>query len=620
MFGGGGTAFVVTIVAADGVSIFYVVSARPSLHPGFFFAPQRSHLPPAHSLVFRLAILLLMLLSMPLPSFLPTCPVLPCRSIVLKIFPVHDPGVKNHLRFPFSVLLHISSTFTCGTSLLRVCLCPCEPYKYTYPAHDLFEHPSDRNLARHSMLPRILRAGHRCHFYSPNTKMFFVKNVPLRSPYSTTNSSQSESPKTQKIPPTLPKRRRRPLRAFVLITLGALLFVSIKDYQETAAGIGEKELVRPTSWPLYLYSYLPLNTLSRLWGSFNNITLPVPLREPGFKLYSFLFGVNLDEMQDPDLTHYKNLGEFFYREIKQECRPVDPTALVVSPSDGRVLKFGKVNPDGGIEQVKGMTYKLEALLGASESQQVAHSMSLTYEDAHSDLHRNHDSDDIFLSHLRNNTNHDCTARAQDMDQQSLVTFSQQGEKSYLHPSTSHIMNASVALTPTTKETDLFYAVIYLAPGDYHRFHSPVTWVSTLRRHFVGELYSVAPYFQKAFTNLFVLNERVALLGYWKYGFFSMTPVGATNVGSIKINFDKDLVTNTTMLNGKKLKKNTCYEAHYSNASSLLKGEPLVKGQEMGGFMLGSTVVLVFEAPKDFKFTLHENQYVKMGQCIGELNN
>ena len=48
---------------------------------------------------------------------------------------------------------------------------------------------------------------------------------------------------------------------------------------------------------------------------------------------------------------------------------------------------------------------------------------------------------------------------------------------------------------------------------------------------------MSPYIAKRLHNLFVLNERVALLGRWKYGFFSMIPVGATNVGSIKINFD-----------------------------------------------------------------------------------
>jgi phosphatidylserine decarboxylase len=54
----------------------------------------------------------------------------------------------------------------------------------------------------------------------------------------------------------------------------------------------------------------------------------------------------------------------------------------------------------------------------------------------------------------------------------------------------------------------------------------------------GELFSVSPYMAKRLENLFVLNERVALLGRWRYGFFGMVPVGATNVGSIKINFDQ----------------------------------------------------------------------------------
>ena len=103
---------------------------------------------------------------------------------------------------------------------------------------------------------------------------------------------------------------------------------------------------------------------------------------------------------------------------------------------------------------------------------------------------------------------------------------------------------------------LFFTVIYLAPGDYHRFHSPTAWVVEKRRHFqgtqffppfmahadargmIGELFSVSPWVAKRVENLFVLNERVAMLGRWRHGFFGMVPVGATNVGSIKINFDQ----------------------------------------------------------------------------------
>lgn len=80
----------------------------------------------------------------------------------------------------------------------------------------------------------------------------------------------------------------------------------------------------------------------------------------------------------------------------------------------------------------------------------------------------------------------------------------------------------------------FYCVVYLAPGDYHRFHSPCHWTVHTRRHFPGELYSVNPSVTKWFDNLFVLNERVSLLGTWMHGFFSYTAVGATMVGSIKV--------------------------------------------------------------------------------------
>jgi len=171
-------------------------------------------------------------------------------------------------------------------------------------------------------------------------------------------------------------------------------------------------------------------------------------------------------------------------------------------------------------------------------------------------------------------------------------------------------------TVTKPGNTLFFAVIYLAPGDYHRFHSPTAWVVEKRRHFVGDLFSVSPWMAKRLENLFVLNERVALLGRWKYGFFSMVPVGATNVGSIRINFDEALRTN---VGSRRIHPSGTYtEAVYSAASRILDGQPLGKAQEMGGFCLGSTIVLVFEAPVDFQFVVKAGDKVKVGQAMGDV--
>jgi len=57
---------------------------------------------------------------------------------------------------------------------------------------------------------------------------------------------------------------------------------------------------------------------------------------------------------------------------------------------------------------------------------------------------------------------------------------------------------------------------------------------------------------------------------------------------------------------------------YSAASPVLNGQPLRAGQEMGGFCLGSTIVLVFEAPSSFEFGIHAGQKVRVGQQLGDV--
>lgn len=152
-----------------------------------------------------------------------------------------------------------------------------------------------------------------------------------------------------------------------------------------------------------------------------------------------------------------------------------------------------------------------------------------------------------------------------------------------------------------KKNILHQCIIYLAPGDYHRFHSPCDWTSSFRRHFSGKLLSVNPWMAKLIPGLFTINERAVYIGEWKHGFFSMTAVGATNVGSIEIYSDPDLRTNT------KGKRNRIEELESSVAYK--------KGELFGQFNMGSTIILLFEAPADFKFDFTSGERVLVGQAL-----
>jgi len=399
-------------------------------------------------------------------------------------------------------------------------------------------------------------------------------------------------------------------------------------------------------------STLPLKAMSRLWGQFNELTIPYYLRVPGFKLYAFIFGVNLDEVAEPDLHVYPNLAAFFYRTLKPGVRPLDPDPnALLSPSDGRVLQFGKVE-GGNIEQVKGMTYTVDALLGKqtptpSISSQTLEPSSDTR--AGKDEERGNDhlvqADEEFarVNGISYTIPGLLSGGPDESHKNSIKIEDQSADAS--SPGAVSQVRADLALgekpwydllSPDNK-TSLYYIVIYLAPGDYHRFHSPANWVVERRRHFAGELYSVSPYLQRTLPGLFTLNERIALLGRWRWGFFAYIPVGATNVGSIKINFDKELRTNSLVTDTaadraaeEASARGEPYsgfaEATYASASAVLGGHALRRGEEMGGFQLGSTVVLVFEAPAPqhpgakggFQWVVEKGQRVKMGQALGRV--
>jgi phosphatidylserine decarboxylase len=96
-----------------------------------------------------------------------------------------------------------------------------------------------------------------------------------------------------------------------------------------------------------------------------------------------------------------------------------------------------------------------------------------------------------------------TLNSQTLDDQNNNSgaLSKLGDTSPMHQHTGSNM-------PLKEGHKMFFMVVYLAPGDYHRFHSPTSWVVEKRRHFTGDLFSVSPYIAKRMQDLFVLNERV----------------------------------------------------------------------------------------------------------------
>ncbi|KAI8377012.1 phosphatidylserine decarboxylase-domain-containing protein [Blakeslea trispora] len=375
----------------------------------------------------------------------------------------------------------------------------------------------------------------------------------------------------------------------------------------------QKKYVASGPWQVHVAAALPLRSMSRVWGAFNSITIPTPLRPMGYKLYSWIFGCNLEEMKNPDLYAYPNLSAFFYRELKEGVRPLADAPLV-SPSDGKVLHFGVVQGQE-IEQIKGVTYNLDALLGNDDRP-----MSPVTNAILGNQTQVVDEEEFANVNGIEYSLGDMLDQGQSVKTESAVGPDGLAATEKTDPKVEQDLAKLADVKTSINEHKvkpghaMFFCVVYLAPGDYHRFHSPTNWVVQTRRHFAGELFSVSPYFVKLLENLFVLNERVALLGKWKHGFFSMIPVGATNVGSIKINFDEALKTNRK----EDLPLGTYTEVTYKSASKLLGGKALRSGDEMGGFYLGSTVVLVFEAPTSFKFQLTAGQKIKMGEALGQI--
>lgn len=165
--------------------------------------------------------------------------------------------------------------------------------------------------------------------------------------------------------------------------------------------------------------------------------------------------------------------------------------------------------------------------------------------------------------------------------------------------------------PEPLKTKRALFVVYLSPGDYHRFHSPAQWQVDGYKHVVGQLLTVRPQVLRWVTGLLALNERVILNGRWRHGRFHLAAVGATNVGSVALRCAPLLKGNVAADDPRPGRVNSV---------GFTPPLPTTLGEEMGTFRMGSTVVLLFDVPDDFRFCVVPGQRVRVGQAVGRTAN
>lgn len=149
-----------------------------------------------------------------------------------------------------------------------------------------------------------------------------------------------------------------------------------------------------------------------------------------------------------------------------------------------------------------------------------------------------------------------------------------------------------------------FANLYLSPRDYHRLHMPCDGNLIRMIYVPGKLFSVNPVTARGVPNLFARNERVVcVFDSAEHGSFVMVLVGATIVGSMATVWHG-------VVNPKRT--NTTSEWTYAAHDIVLK-----KGEEMGRFLLGSTIVMLFrQGAIRFNDDWAPERKVRLGEMMG----
>jgi len=149
-----------------------------------------------------------------------------------------------------------------------------------------------------------------------------------------------------------------------------------------------------------------------------------------------------------------------------------------------------------------------------------------------------------------------------------------------------------------------FATIYLSPKDYHRVHMPFSGTLKSMDYIPGDLFSVNPVTVDSVDNLFSRNERLSCLFDTDNGPMAVVLVGAMIVAGIRVTWKI-----TPFRKNRKIQ-------HFTYPKEGEGSVQLNKGEELGRFLLGSTVIICFPHNKiKWNSNIQANSTLKMGEAI-----
>lgn len=315
--------------------------------------------------------------------------------------------------------------------------------------------------------------------------------------------------------------------------------------------------------------------ISRIFGVIAAVKFPKFIQNFINRKYVEFFKIDMSEFDPPQ--SYASLNALFTRRLLRPREIAADETAFISPSDGVIFENGCCG-DLRAFSVKGCEYSLSELLGR------------TFTASKSGAVKNLDDGAD-------------AAQVKIIGDENGATYAASGVQAEIYSDESGASRETSAIG-TQGGVNLSYANIYLSPRDYHHYHAPCD-LSVLQALYIpADLYSVAKKFLLKIPNLYVKNERVILKCKMRNGgILWMVFVGALNVGKMRFDFDARIQTN----------------ACASRAEALYEYENLnfKKGDHLGNFELGSTIVLVAQS-EFLKFSVSSETAVKFSQKIGEL--